>query len=1287
TAATPWLADHQVEEAVIFPGAGFVDIALSCGRELAGAQAQLVVEDFAFDQALVLRDGGSTLQVALTAEGSGSWRVACSEAHGDEWRPLCSAQVGLAHDAAQPVDGPALEELRARLQRGPTKAEHYARAGRQGLRFGPAFCGVEALWTGSGEALGRLVLPEASGPVGEHFIHPTLLDACLQVSLAARGEELEGAAAPLELPVGIERVQLRARPGQTPLWCHAHTRAGASPSERTLDLTLWREDGSPLGGLRGLRLQTVATQAETAADDPLADALLAVQWRALDLSAHLDALPAAVHGVERPTWLVCSEGRRPEVIARIDAALEARGAEVLALTLPSEDPQAIEAALDEALTRLDGVHGIVSAWALDDPSLETEQTLGRAGWLGALTLVQLLGVRSLRVAPRLVLVTHGAQTGLRPEQALTWGLGGTIHSEHPELRPLRVDLDALDGAAGFDALAALALSTTEEDQVRAREGAVEVARLERVAPPAAAQTRSEPAGDRPYRVEIGEPGTLDSVALTHFVRPEALGPRQVELAVEAAGLNFRDVLLAQGVVPPIQAEDDDDPRIRLGFECAGRVARVGAELEAEDLGLRPGQRVVAMCADGFATHVVADATLVVPLPEDLSLSLADAATLPVAHVSAYYSLHHVARLRAGERVLIHSATGGVGQAALQWARHVGAEIYATAGTEDKRQWLRDQGIAHVSDSRSARFADEVLAWTGGEGVDVVLNSLAGPLMRKGLGLLRPGGRFVELGLRDALANAQLGMAGFARGLVYALVNIGELNLRAPAKVRAVLAEVLEHARAGVLGPLPRTDAPLSKLADVMWEMGRGRHIGKFVVHVDEPNPTIEVPAALAEDRERVCVTGSYLITGGLGGLGLALARWLAEQGAGHLALCGRRGAHSPAQREAVEKLRALGCSVEAHAVDVADGEAVEALLATLPADKPLRGVVHAAGVLDDGTLASLEPAQFEAVLAPKVAGAWNLHRATLETPLDFFVLYSSAASVLGSPGQGNYVAANAFLDALAHHRRARGLPALALGWGVFSQVGLAAAETVRTDRSASRGLLALDPREGVEIFARLVDSDATHLAPCPIDAAQWIAFAPGAENWPYFAALAESDARSGSAPGSSGEGEAAAALLEAVRASSASGGRKLLVEFVLAEIAKVTRADPNALDPSKPFGELGVDSLMGIELRNRVQRSAGVELPATVIWTYPTPRELAEHLLARMREGAAAESKPKAKPKPKPKPKPITVAVDPSPADALDPSELDFETAAALLRAELEDLEDLLDGLDGRATPEIHDHV
>lgn len=1171
----PWLADHRVETACLFPGAGFVEIMLAAIRDSSGA-FPITLEQVRFDHAMALAPGAPTeIQVASTPTSPTSWNLVISQASPDGWRELSNAQAKLGGGTAgRTSNGARLTDARRRNDLVTDAVSTYGQIAAMGLSYGPAFRAIEQLFCSPDRrsVLGCISLPPAAGPAAEFGLHPVLLDGCLQLA-AVLGI---GATGP-SVPVRIDGMVALREFDSGPIWCEARTRDdGSGP----ISFTIWSPDGDVLAEIDGLHVESLHR-----AEDPFAKVLLEIAWRDV---TELPQLPSTVG-----RWLVLAD--QSGAAGLVVAALRAAGGRVD--VAERIDPTS-RAAVARALRSSAGdepLRGVIDLWALDIPPAGGASTFPQdteVGWGGAVNLLVALRDQQLRDHPRTVFVTHCSQASkpgefVRPEQALLWGAAGTMHSEHREFRPMRIDLGDPRSAEEIRALVRWAISDSEEDQIVIRDVRCQVARLARARMPAPVRHRMQASKGRPYRLEVSGPGSLDSLQFTQFERRD-LKAGEVEIAIEAAGLNFRDVLLASGLIPPTVGD-----RVQLGFECVGRITRIGSGVPE----LVEGQRVIAVALDCFATHCIANADLVLALPEQLSA--AAAATLPVAHITAYHALEHVARLRAGERILIHSAAGGVGIAAIQWAKHVGAQIYATTSSEAKRAWLNEQGVQYVSDSRSTRFVDDIRRWTEDQGVDVVLNALTGELMHASLGLLRPGGRFIELGLRDAFANTRLGLAPFVRNLSYHLVNLADMVLRTPKRARERFVEVLEHVKQGVLTPLPILSHGLAEAPQALWEMARGRHVGKFVLTMSASDPPLVAvpvePTQVWASPGKTC-----LITGGLGGLGLSLAKWMAECGMGHLVLVGRTKPTRIDQHEAIAAIEGAGARVTVATADVASREQLAEVIAAIPTDRPLAGVVHTAGVLDDAMMVDLTPEHFSRVMAPKVIGGWNLHELTRPFALDFFVMYSSAAGVLGTPAQANYAAANAFVDALAHYRRNQGLVALSIAWGVFAEVGLAAAQDVRGMRLAGRGVTALTPEQGVQLFASLVGGEASHAVPCPFDVRKWIEFYPQAASWPFLAELLVE------APSVTSElGDKWVAIVRA----SPNEARQRIVDHVLEELGNVVRMDARQLDPNSPFTSLGIDSLMGVELRNRLESSTGQSLPSTAIWTYPTPKALAAFLL------------------------------------------------------------------------------
>jgi phthiocerol/phenolphthiocerol synthesis type-I polyketide synthase C len=566
-------------------------------------------------------------------------------------------------------------------------------------------------------------------------------------------------------------------------------------------------------------------------------------------------------------------------------------------------------------------------------------------------------------------------------------------------------------------------------------------------------------------------------------------------------------------------------------------------------------------------------------------------------------LVEAARVRAGESVLIHSATGGVGLSAIEVARWLGAKIIGSAGTEAKRELLRSMGIEGVFDSRKLPFAAIVADLTGGRGVDVIINSLTGAAIAEGLAALAPYGRFLEIGKRDMWDNSPIGMGSLLQNRSVFGVDLATMTSDDRERVGALLRKVMDMVRDGVFAPLPVTVFPASRAAEGFHLMAAAGHIGKVVIETT----AMQVPATGADGALRP--DGAHLISGGFGALGLIAAEALVAEGARNLVLCGR-AAPTPQAMSRIAELRAKGATVLTRVLDIGDADAVRSLLdeitRTLP---PLRGVVHSAGVLSDALLSQITAQDAGKVMHGKVGGARLLDQLTAGLDLDYFLLFSSATALLGSAGQGSYAASNAMLDAIARDRAARSLPALSVGWGPWAEIGLAAAQANRGARMAERGLPLLSPAEGRAVIRRLLHSAGPYAAVMRFEPVSWIdASATSAGRlFDDLSRNPRSDVSADATP-SRGIGLSADDPIS-------------VLKVIESQLAAVLRQPVDATVTDRTFRSLGVDSLMGLELRNRLERSLGLKLSASAVWNFPTPRQLCSHLVSRLAPPAPADVK------------------------------------------------------------------
>ena len=539
-----------------------------------------------------------------------------------------------------------------------------------------------------------------------------------------------------------------------------------------------------------------------------------------------------------------------------------------------------------------------------------------------------------------------------------------------------------------------------------------------------------PAGeDSTYRLTLDNPGQIGGLQMK-TCEPVPLGPYDVEIDVAAAALNFRDVMVTLGLLPALSYERSALGRT-VGMEASGVVRRVGAAVRTCGV----GDRVAFTHGGCIANRAVVKDYLVFVKPP--SLSMEEAASVLSVYVTAYYSLVHLARLRKGQRVLIHSAMGGVGQAAIALAKHMGAEIYATAGSESKREQLLEMGVRAAFDSHSFDWYEGVMEATGGEGVDAVLNSLAGRHIALCLEALRPGGWHCEIGKVDIYADNSLSLSVFRKNLRFAAIDIDRLMNDDPELARELSQECMNLLDRGAVPPLPLTSFGYGEYARALRLMTTGRHTGKLVLKAPPAPGAEDFP--IVDLRPYLDPEATYLVTGGLGGFGRLLLPYLVSAGARHVTMMDR----DPKRRRSAEWVRktsALWYLTEDVEIDIVPGDvagAADVRRCVDELDRPLKGVFHLAGTLDDCLLADLTPESLAKVFAPKARGALNLHKATAGCDLDHFVMFSSVASTFGNPGQINYSAANGFLDGLAAHRRREGLPALSYNLAAVAEAGMA----------------------------------------------------------------------------------------------------------------------------------------------------------------------------------------------------------------------------------------------------------
>ncbi len=1199
-----WLADHAVMGVMLLPGAAFLELALHAGRQV-GCER---VHELSLRAPLVVPEEGAVqLQVVVGAPDEGGRRPLSvhsrresesSEAafSADGW--VCHAEgvvgpgvaavdvsPGLVGDAGGLGGRGAGEPWPPPDARAVDVGEMYASLADRGLEYGAAFWCLRRAWRRGDELFGELALPEdLTGGTGGFGIHPALLDAAFHLALIPLVEAGVGSEGGVRLPFVFSGVEL-PRAGVTSL------RVSLSrPGDDRLSLVAVEADGGVVVSVDSLVAREVSAAALSAADDGvgLRDSLLAIDWR--------ETAPSS------PSAVGSARGELA-VVGGASGALAARLAAAGAPARAYDDLGSLAGSLEDGPTLPSVVLVDCGAAAVDrdagDPTALADPgaspgalaaVYGCAG--GVLALVQEWLADERFSGARLVLVTERAVASAPGEdvpgfsQAPVWGLVRSVQSEHPD-RFVLVDVDGEESSWG----ALPAALDGEESQLVLREGRVLVARLARTAAAKGAGVLSAPLDGGAWRLRPGGGGTLEELALVACPQAEReLAPGEVRIGVRAAGLNFRDVLVALSML------DDLHPELKgtVGAEGAGIVLEVGPGVR----GLALGDRVMGLFDGAFGSVAIADRRQLVGIPD--AWSFAQGAATPAVFLTAYHTLRELAAVQPGERVVVHAGAGGVGMAAVQLALHLGAEVFATA-SPGKWPVLRALGLddAHIASSRSLDFRERFLEQTGEQGVDVVLNSLAREFVDASLDLLRgEGGRFIEIGKTDIRATEEL-----AKEHPHISYCVFDLQQADPEHIGEMLAEVLDLFSTGTLEALPVRAWDMRCASHAFRFMSQARHTGKVVL-------TLPAPTFVREGR-------TVLITGGTGTLGKLLARHLvSEHGVRQLLLVSRRGSRAESADRLRAELESLGAEVRIEACDVSDREQLAALLGSVPDEHPLGAVVHATGALDDGLIGALTSARLDGVLRAKVDAAWHLHELTADVDLDAFVLFSSAAGTLGSLGQANYAAANTFLDALAAHRQARGLPGISLAWGLWEQASGMTSELSESDisRIARMGLRTIDTEQGLRLFDAALGPAAAGEAvvlPQPLNLTALNAKARAGTLAPLFGDLVHVAARPSHEHG--------IPLSQRLADTPADQHEALVLELVAVQAAMVLgHKDAQAIDRQRPFKELGFDSLTAVELRNRLNAVTGLRLPATLVFDHPTPRAVALHILDKVVPGFSA---------------------------------------------------------------------
>lgn len=1152
-----WVKEHQVMDAILMPGTAFIEAMRVAGNKVDNNDWDIA--DVMIMAPMILTKGNDVkMQVTIGAASDGARSVQVFSSPEDNEGPD-SWQL---HAEGRLVAAKGVKEAHSALP--PAGAQKmdvsslYEDLADLGYGYGPTFQGITEAYHVGGEVWAKVSLPEsAESSAIRYGLHPALLDSAMH-SLLLTQRLANQSSDDVFVPFEAERLSM-ATEGLAHVWVRVQS-FEMGEGEFWASLDLYDFDGNSVGRLERLHARKIDRAAlRRMAVAGVERYQFDINWQKVEVEM---AEPQGTWGL-----LGCGE---VEWMEDVRTALEEKGL------------QAIDVwSLDEA-AYLDGV---ICLWESEDGSRDSDDSVtGHAHEISHRGLAQLHELSESEFAAPVVWVTRSAIGTSNDDPverlgcAALWGLARTARNEYPDLKLRTIDLSENDEDLQW---MMNALMQEAEPEMAIRHGQVMVPQIDK----SKGSNELVVPAEGMWHLEIATKGRLDEPLLVKPDVEESLAGGEVRIEVKATGVNFLDVLNALGMVE-IPA---------FGLECAGVVTHVGSSVKH----VAVGDAVMGLSQGSFASHVVTDARQIVKMPENLSFE--EAATIPMTFLTAWYGLHVLGSMQSGEKVLIHAAAGGVGMAAVQLAQLHGAEVFATA-SEPKWDALRAMGLDddHIASSRDLNFVEHFGKLSPGKSFNIVLNSLAREFIDASLGMLGPDSRFLEMGKIDL--REQSWIDEHYPGVTYSVYNLPEAG---PDCIQEMLQQLVPLFAEGKLQPLRLKTYPMNQASDALRFIAQAKHIGKVVLTPPKPQRLV--------DPE-----GAVLITGGVGGLGRYMAKWLAtEHGVKDFVLTSRRGMETSGAPEFVAELAELDVKATVVACDAADYNSLKNVMSEFNDERPLRGVAHTAGVLDDGMLSAMDEASLDKVYSPKVDGGWNLHLLTREMDLDFFVMFSSVSGVMGTLGQGNYAAANSFLDALAYHRRSKGLPASSIAWGAWDGQGMATRlSDADKARYSKQGMDPLAPEEGTELFETCVASGRALTVAAAFDMGRLQrSFEEQAGEAPalyrtIFKSESADAGNAGSTSGSGGKG-----LRKALAKAQPEEYEAIVLQMVRNEVAKVLEfSSGDDVDPSLGLQDIGIDSLTAVLMRNQLSDMTGLALPAKVAFDHPNLNALSKYLVERLVE-------------------------------------------------------------------------
>ncbi|MBF8268406.1 MAG: Polyketide synthase [Gammaproteobacteria bacterium] len=1190
----PFLNDHRVNTEIVFPGSAYVEAGLALHKKIHDCQP-IVLTDIEFHNILLIEPKKNQILCLEHDDTNQNFNV-YSRLNDDDstWKKHASGKLIKSPYTFKKFNNPSdVNLLRDRITVKYPIEELYANLQNRGLDYGYFFKNARELWVSDSEYLVHIdCIEKLSADNNQYLLPPVLLDCAFHTLLSLIPDNKSF------VPVSIARVAVLRSP---PPECYCHgTLLKRNNDTLIADFLIFDFEGNVCVEIKSCVSKSLLTATDSKKSLVEKYVYLPV-WEAYD-NTPVATIP--------DNCLIFSDTSEVSVIFENllkDAGkcyykiLPGKKYTQLTETHFTVNP-GIKTDFKHLLTvvNISRISHIYYFWPVyNDPvKISAAEVCSQA-----MSLIYLIQACSEIENPiNLVVITRGAQCVTNDERLINlnsssfWGLLPLIENEFPNIHYKLVDLCVDSPTDKINEWMRYILDSNIND-LAIRSGKPHIKKLTQM------PLESEHSEIKTISVSTVEPvkiiqrkaGHVDSLIYKPFERIVPVG-NQVEIKSHYAGINFKDILKIYGTIAEKTIAGTYFGHYP-GMEISGTVTAVGEKVK----NLQPGDEVIAAVIDGYRSYAIAPAEFVIKKPAVLK---SEESLFHIVFCTAYYALVEIARLTQGEKVLIHSAAGGLGLAAIQVASMIGTEIYATASTSEKRNYLKSLGVKYVMDSRSLDFHDEILEITGGYGVDVILNTLSGEALIHSMNLLAPYGRFIEAGKADIVANTNLPMLPFNKNITFSAVDFDRMHAEKPEKISQLMKTVAGCFDNGYFKPLPVEIFKASSIIDAFRFMGQGKHIGKIVVKFVSENVAIEERA----NKTLFSPDGTYLIAGGTSGFGLAVARWLADQTIGRLVLISRSGAKSDECKRIIQEIQGKGVRIDVQTLDIADFNAVHNLTEKLQnGGPPLLGIFNSAMVLDDAFLKDMTEDRFMKVISPKVSGTMNLYQCTKSLKLDFFISFSSISSIVGNKGQANYVAANAFLDEFAYMARINNYPAYTINWGVLADAGVVARNREIGDILEMEGIKGLSNNTAFAAIEYVLSQKNPQIGVFDMDWSRWGKINQIAKS-SRFRELIKRRSDINDNPLS----VKALALLEYMQDKSSTECSEYISEILRAGMARIIKLSPEKINNTQKLDSLGVDSLILLELSIAINEEFGVDISAMELFKQPTIASLTDEIINRL---------------------------------------------------------------------------